>query len=55
MSIEEHLIAFAKDQLSVMKGWEGRAYIRRCLLRWEETYGKVTADRVRASLNEREK
>jgi len=55
MSIEKHLIDFAKDQLSVMKGWEGRAYVRRCLQLWEQEYGKETADLVRASLNEREK
>ena len=52
MSIEEHLIDFAKDQLGVMKGWEGRHYIRRCLVIWQETYGKETADKVRASLND---
>jgi len=50
--IDKELIAFARDQLRALPGWEGRHYLRRCLLLWERAYGKTTADLVRNALND---
>jgi hypothetical protein len=49
--LAKDLLWFAKDQLSAVNGWHGRAYVRRCLELWEEEYGKKVADEVRQELN----
>ena len=51
MNQVDELVDFAKDQLRVMKGWEGRTYVKRCLMLWEQEYGPELVAKVKAALN----
>lgn len=53
MDLAKELLWYAKDQLNTIKGWQGRAYVRKCLELWEKEYGKKVVDEVRAELNKR--
>lgn len=49
-SLHGHLVLYARSQLEAIKGWQGAAYVERCLILWEETYGPAVAAAVRAQL-----
>jgi len=55
MDIAGHLVTFARGQLAVLGKPDGPRYVRRCLVYWEERYGDVIAEQVKAELNKKGK
>ena len=50
MTLTDHLLHYARDQLAVLPGWTGQHYVERCLTLWAAEYGSGVAEQVRQAL-----